>query len=165
MWIRKTFKATTTPTAAADKSSQGGAVDKNLAATYTAAKAAGITNIDAYMFPCTSPPPLTSLYQIQTHTHTHTTHALTTLLGTGSQPTGVACKSITTQINEFLAAIDDKKIPVNHLWLDIEPEDASNPGVQCNAWQLGSAGNEALAKKWVAAIKATGRKWGIYANR
>lgn len=156
MWIRKTFKATTTPTAAADKSSQGGAVDKNLAATYTAAKAAGITNIDAYMFPCTSPSP---------NPHTHTAHALTTLLGTGPQPTGVACKSITTQINEFLAAIDDKKIPVNHLWLDIEPEDASDPGVQCNAWQLGSAGNEALAKKWVTAIKATGRKWGIYANR
>ena len=84
--------------------------------------------------------------------------------GTGTQPTGVACKSISTQISEFLAAIDDNKIPVNYLWLDIEPEDASQPNVPCNSFQLGAAGNEALAKEWVAAIKATGRKWGIYAN-
>ena len=86
------------------------------------------------------------------------------MIGTGTQPTGVACKSISTQISEFLAAIDDNSIPVKHLWLDIEPEDASQSGVACNAWQLGSAGNEALAKQWVAAIKATGRSWGIYAN-
>lgn len=76
----------------------------------------------------------------------------------------MACKSISTQISEFLAAINSNNIPVNHLWLDIEPEDASQSGVECNAWQLGSAGNEALAKQWVAAIKATGKKWGIYAN-
>ena len=31
---------------------QGGAVDSNMAATYKAAKAVGITSIDAYMFPC-----------------------------------------------------------------------------------------------------------------
>ncbi|CAF9931065.1 hypothetical protein IMSHALPRED_008355 [Imshaugia aleurites] len=108
-----------------------------MATTYEAAKAVGITSIDAYMFP---------------------------YIGTGSQPTGVACKSISTQISEFLAAIDDNNIPVKHLWLDIEPEDASQSGVACNAWQLGSAGNEALAKQWVAAIKATGRSWGVYAN-
>ncbi|KAK3172598.1 hypothetical protein OEA41_005922 [Lepraria neglecta] len=73
-------------------------------ATYTAAKAVGITGIDAYMFPCT-----------------------------GSQPTGVACKSIQTPINEFPVAVDSNKIPVNYLWLDIEPEDATQPGVECNA--------------------------------
>ena len=95
--------------------------------------------------------------------HRHLTN--TPPAGTGSQPTGVSCKSISTQISEFLAAIDAKNIPVNHLWLDIEPENANDPGVECNAWQLGSAGNSALAKQWVAAIKATGRKWGIYANR
>ncbi|CAF9943557.1 MAG: hypothetical protein ALECFALPRED_000654 [Alectoria fallacina] len=106
-----------------------------MATTYEAAKAVGITSIDAYMFPCT-----------------------------GTQPTGVACKSISTQISEFLDAIDSDSIPANHLWLDIEPEDASQSGVACNAWQLGSAGNEALAEQWVAAIKATGRNWGIYAN-
>ena len=76
----------------------------------------------------------------------------------------MACKSISAQISEFLAAVDGNKIPVNYLWLDIEPEDANQPNVQCNAFQLGPAGNEALAKQWVAAIKATGRKWGIYAN-
>lgn len=31
---------------------QGGAVDPNMATTYKAAKAVGITSIDAYMFPC-----------------------------------------------------------------------------------------------------------------
>ena len=76
----------------------------------------------------------------------------------------MACKSIQTQINQFLAAVDSNKIPVNYLWLDIELKDATQPGVECNAWQLEASGNEALAKQWVAAIKATGRKWGIYAN-
>ncbi len=84
-------------------------------------------------------------------------------LGTGSQPTGVTCKSIATQINDFLAAVDGAGIKPAHLWLDIEPTSTA-AGDACNAWQLGSAGNEALAKQWVAAIKGTGRKWGIYAN-
>lgn len=80
-------------------------------------------------------------------------------LGTGSQPTGVACKSPTTQINEFLKVISDNNVIVQRLWFDIEP----TSGV-CNAWQLSKSANEALAKDWVAALKATGLKWGIYAN-
>ncbi|MCJ1455753.1 hypothetical protein MMC28_006109 [Mycoblastus sanguinarius] len=105
-----------------------------MAASWTAAQAAGISSVDAYMFPCT-----------------------------GTQPTGVACKSISTQISEFLAAIENNNIPVNHLWLDIEPTSTSS-GDACNAWQLGSSGNEDLAEQWVAAIKATSYNWGIYAN-
>jgi len=31
-------------------------VDSNMAASYKAAKAAGITNVDAYIFPCTPSP-------------------------------------------------------------------------------------------------------------
>ena len=82
------------------------------------------------------------------------------VIGTGTQPGGVVCKSISEQIKEFLAAIDDNKIPVKHLWLDLEPTIAP----PCNAFHLGTAENIALAKKWIAAIKATNRNWGIYAN-
>ena len=59
----------------------------------------------------------------------------------------MACKSIQTQINEFLAAVGSNKVPVNYLWLDIEPEDVTQSGVECNAWQLEASGNEALAKQ------------------
>jgi hypothetical protein len=77
---------------------------------------------------------------------------------------GGACKSITTQISELLAVVDGNKIPVNYLGLEIEPEDAIQPNVACNAFQLGAAGNEARAKQLIVAIKARGRKWGVYAN-
>ena len=73
-----------------------------------------------------------------------------------SQPTGVACKSIQAQIHEFIAAIDSNKIPINCLWPDIELEDESDPGAECNGWQLGASGNEALA------IKVTGWKGDLY---
>ncbi|KAF4634039.1 hypothetical protein G7Y89_g4079 [Cudoniella acicularis] len=108
----------------------GGEVRPNFVANYHAAKAAGIERIDAYMFPCT-----------------------------GTQPTGVACKSITTQLNEFLAAIDDNGMKISHYWLDIEP---SSP--PCAAWNMGTTANAALARQWVAALGETGRNWGIYAN-
>lgn len=74
----------------------------------------------------------------------------------------MTCKPIQTQINEFLAAADAAGIKPVHYWLDIEPgSTATGP---CNSWALGASANEALAKQWVAAIKATGRPWGIYAN-
>ena len=87
------------------------------------------------------------------------TGCLITIIGTGPQPTGVACKSPTTQINEFLKVISDNNVLVQRLWFDIEPTTGT-----CNAWQLSKSGNEALAKQWITALKATGLKWGIYAN-
>ena len=81
------------------------------------------------------------------------------LSGTGTQPTGVACKSIQTQLNELLDVISENKIIVQRLWFDIEPTSGT-----CNAWNLGASANLALAKQWVAALKGTGLKWGIYAN-
>ncbi|KAB8303398.1 hypothetical protein EYC80_004827 [Monilinia laxa] len=112
----------------------GGSVDKNFVASYKNAKAAGFTRIDSYIFPCTGTP-------------------------TGSEP---KCKSIDTQMAEYLKAISDNNMNITTLWLDIEPTSASNS--PCNTWNLGAAANEKLAKEWVAAIKATGLKWGIYAN-
>ena len=88
------------------------------------------TNIDAYMFPCT-----------------------------GSQPTGVACKSIKKQLDEFLGYIAEHKIIVKRLWFDVEPGSG-----ECNAWQESKANNLALAKSWVKALKGSGLKWGIYGN-
>ena len=82
-----------------------------------------------------------------------------TVQGTGTQPTGVACKPIQTQINELLNVISANKIDVEYIWFDVEP----TSGV-CNAWNLGASANLALAKSWVSALKATGLKWGIYGN-
>jgi hypothetical protein len=108
---------------------KGGRVDPNLLPSYTAAKAAGL-RVDSYLFPCVS-----------------------------TQPTGVACKAIETQIDEFVSFIGEHDMDIDTLWFDIEP----TTGV-CNAWTEGAARNEATAKQWVAALKGTGLKWGIYAN-
>lgn len=51
---------------------------------------------------------------------------------------------------------------MQRLWFDIEPTSAAVSG--CNAWNLSKTANLALARQWVAALKATGLKWGIYAN-
>ncbi|KAI9647278.1 hypothetical protein NHQ30_003661 [Ciborinia camelliae] len=112
----------------------GGQVDKNFVASYTNAKDAGFTHIDSYIFPCSGTP-------------------------TGSEP---KCKSVDTQMAEYLKVISDNKMDITTLWLDLEPTSASSS--PCNAWNLGAAANEKLAKEWVAAMKATGLKWGIYAN-
>jgi hypothetical protein len=114
--------------------SKGGAVKSGFTANYAAAKAAGIPRIDAYMFPCT-----------------------------GTQSNGVACKTPAAQLKEFLDVVDTNSMSISHYWFDIEPTNTAN-GDACNAWNLGAAANEQLAKDWVAALKATGRNWGIYAN-
>ena len=78
---------------------------------------------------------------------------------TGRQPTGVACKSIAKQLDEFLDHIAKNKIIVQRLWFDVEP----TSGV-CNAWQGSKTANLALARQWVKALKGTGLKWGVYGN-
>ncbi|KAH7390405.1 glycoside hydrolase superfamily [Cadophora sp. MPI-SDFR-AT-0126] len=108
----------------------GGQVASNFVANYRAAKSAGVARIDAYMFPCT-----------------------------GTQPTGVACKSPATQLSEFLNAIDSNGMTLGTLWFDIEPTSGT-----CNAWNLGATQNTALARQWVSLLQGSGRKWGIYAN-
>ncbi|MCJ1426042.1 hypothetical protein MMC29_003944 [Sticta canariensis] len=110
---------------------RGGKVDKNFVAIYNAAVAAGFTNIDAYVFPCT-----------------------------GTQPTGVTCKPVQTQINEILNVFSANNIIIQNIWFDVEPSSG-----ECNAWNLGRAANLALAEEWVSAMKATGLQWGVYANR
>ena len=106
----------------------------NFVSNYNAAAAAGFSRIDAYLFPCT-----------------------------GTQSNGVACKDPTTQLSEFLAAIDGNGMTLGYLWFDIEPTSTAS-GDACNAWNLGASANEELATEWVSALQGSGRDWGIYAN-
>ncbi len=85
-------------------------------------------------------------------------------LGAGTHPNGVACKPAKTQLQEFLHAISSNNLKIDRYWFDIEPTKIGQNGAQCNCWNFGKQANEALAKEWVAAIKASGRNWGIYAN-
>ena len=78
----------------------------------------------------------------------------------GPQPNGGACKSIDAQVGELTSYLLNKDIKVHRLWLDIEPENDD----YCNSWHQDSSSNLALANQWIAAIRSTGLKWGIYAN-
>ncbi|PUU73219.1 glycoside hydrolase superfamily [Tuber borchii] len=71
------------------------------------------------------------------------------------------CKSPQTQVNEIVNFLKANNILVKRLWLDLEPSSSGSP---CKGWDYGATQNTALAKEFIAAIKATGLKWGIYAN-
>ncbi|PWW71892.1 Glycoside Hydrolase Family 25 protein [Tuber magnatum] len=71
------------------------------------------------------------------------------------------CKSPQAQVGEIVDFLAANNIMVKRLWLDLEPPSAGSP---CRGWNYGAAQNTALAKQFVAAIKATGLKWGVYAN-
>jgi len=86
------------------------------------------------------------------------------ILGAGTHPGGVACKPVKTQLQEFVNTISSNNLQVDRYWFDIEPTKIGVSGAQCNGWDFSKQANEALAKEWVAAIKASGRNWGIYAN-
>jgi len=54
---------------------------------------------------------------------------------------------------------------IDRYWFDIEPTYVKAPFSQpCNAWTNSHAENEKLAKEWVALLKGTKLKWGVYAN-
>ncbi len=84
------------------------------------------------------------------------------MAGTGTQNNGKPCKPIQTQLNELIKVIGDNNMQITRLWLDVEPNE---PGFVCQSWKAGSKEAAlALARQWVAAIKATGLNWGIYGN-
>lgn len=68
------------------------------------------------------------------------------------------CKSPQTQVNEIVNFLKANNILVKRLWLDLEPPSSGSP---CKGWDYGATQNTALAKEFIAAIKATGLKWGI----
>jgi len=79
--------------------------------------------------------------------------------GTGTQPTGVACKAPSTQLSEFKAVISNNAMTLDRVWFDVEPTSGT-----CNAWNLGASANLALAKQWTSLLRSSGLKFGIYAN-
>jgi len=113
----------------------GGQVDSNFVSSYKAAVAAGFSRIDSYMFPCTGTP-------------------------SSGEPN---CKSPSTQLAEYLAVIKNNGMNLHTLWFDIEPTSTAS-GDACNAWNLGSSSNLALAQQWVSLLESSGYNWGIYAN-
>ncbi|KAI8345052.1 glycoside hydrolase superfamily [Mortierella sp. GBAus27b] len=68
------------------------------------------------------------------------------------------CKSFATQISELGAAFKAHDMKIGRIWLDLEQDST------CKAWNYGFAGNLAKAKEIVAALKASGYKWGIYSS-
>ncbi|KAF8322107.1 glycoside hydrolase [Clavulina sp. PMI_390] len=106
--------------------SVGGEVDPNFVSTYNNARAAGITNIDTYWFPCTG--------------------------------SGNSCKSFATQIAELGAVFNAHSMQIGTIWVDIEQDSI------CNPWNYGASGNLSQAKSMVAAMKASGYKFGIYSS-
>lgn len=81
------------------------------------------------------------------------------MAGTGTQTTGVACKSPKKQVTELEDYLSKHEIKAGMLWLDIEPTSG-----ECNSWNLGASANKALAKEYVSIIKSSSHKWGVYAN-
>jgi hypothetical protein len=73
------------------------------------------------------------------------------------------CKSPSAQLSEYLDVISSNGMNLHTLWFDIEPTSTAS-GDACNAWNLGSSANLALAQQWVSALEGSGYNWGIYAN-
>jgi len=71
------------------------------------------------------------------------------------------CKTPTQQVGDIVKYLKDEKILVKRLWIDLEPPSKGSP---CQGWDFGPTANTALAKRFIAAIDATGLKWGVYAN-
>lgn len=76
-------------------------------------------------------------------------------IGTGSTHN---CKSPKTQVKAIVDYLGANKINVKRLWFDLEPPSS---GSSCHGWDFGAKGNIALVKEFIAAIDATGLKWGV----
>lgn len=72
---------------------------------------------------------------------------------------GHNCKSYATQISEIAATFKANSVNVGTIWLDFEKDSAV-----CNNWNYGTSGNMAQARSLIAAIRASGFKYGIYSS-
>jgi len=72
---------------------------------------------------------------------------------------GHNCKSYATQISELAATFRANSMNIGTIWIDIEKDSAI-----CNNWNYGISGNIAQARSLIAAIKASGFKYGIYSS-
>ena len=123
----------------------GGEVDPNFVPSYHNARAAGFTNIDTYWFPCNG--------------------------------AGHNCKSYANQLSELAATFRANSMNIGTIWIDIEKDSAICNNVRLNhsvqsisdddtsfQWNYGSGGNLAQARQLIAAIRASGFKYGIYSS-
>lgn len=103
------------------------------------------------------------------HLHNITTYIkCRSLLWTGTNTpdkTTPPCRSADAQLNQFTSYLDQWKIQVNTIWLDIEQTEKV-----CNSWHMGNTStNLQLAQEWITAIRKDSAKpgrtwrWGIYA--
>jgi hypothetical protein len=72
---------------------------------------------------------------------------------------GHNCKSYATQIAEIGATFNAHSMAIGTIWIDLEKDAAI-----CNNWNFGTSGNIAQAQSLIAAIKASGFKFGIYST-
>ncbi|KAF9051775.1 glycoside hydrolase superfamily [Panaeolus papilionaceus] len=68
------------------------------------------------------------------------------------------CKSYATQLSAIAATFKANSMDIGTIWIDIEKDSV------CDNWDFGTAGNLAQAKDMIAAMKATGFKFGIYST-
>ncbi|PPQ76524.1 hypothetical protein CVT24_010926 [Panaeolus cyanescens] len=71
---------------------------------------------------------------------------------------GNPCKSFATQLSEIANVFKANSMNIGTIWIDIEKDSV------CNNWNYGTSGNLSKAKEMIAAIKATGFKFGIYSS-
>ncbi|KAF8988653.1 glycoside hydrolase superfamily [Cyathus striatus] len=71
---------------------------------------------------------------------------------------GNNCKSYATQLSEIAATFSAHSMDIGTIWIDIEQDSI------CDNWNYGTSGNLVQAKSLIAAIKATGFKFGIYST-
>ncbi|KAF9483287.1 glycoside hydrolase [Pholiota conissans] len=72
---------------------------------------------------------------------------------------GNSCKSYAAQLSAISTTFSANSMKIGTIWIDIEKDAAI-----CNNWNYGTAGNLAQAKSLIAAVKATGFKYGIYSS-
>jgi hypothetical protein len=71
------------------------------------------------------------------------------------------CKSPTDQVAEVVNYLAAESLEIKRLWFDLEPPASNSP---CQGWDFSKERNAKLAREFIAAIKATGLEWGVYAN-
>ena len=122
----------------------GGQVDPNFVPSYNNARAAGITNIDTYWFPCTGSthsckPYATQIAEIGATFNTHSMKIGKIWIDIEKDS---ACNNV--RFNHFV-----QNVLTNKTFFQ---------------WDYGSAGNLAEANKIISAIKTSGYNFGIYSS-
>ena len=122
----------------------GGQVDPNFVPSYNNARAAGITNIDTYWFPCTG--------------STHSCKSYATQIA----EIGATFNAHSMKIGKIWIDIEKdsacNNVRLNHFVQNVLTNETFFQ------WDYGSVGNLAEANKIISAIKTSGYNFGIYSS-